>query len=69
VRRYEIVVIYPEDVATLDWTSPEYFDAGDELAVGGRVAIVYRVERLPGGRERLICLPPSPDDPRACVAA
>jgi hypothetical protein len=69
VRRYEVIVIHPTEVAVREWWSPEYFEPGDELALDGRVVLVYRVERLPSGIERLICLPTPGHDPRIRVAA
>jgi hypothetical protein len=69
VRRYEVIVIHPHEISVRDWSSPEYFEEGDELALDGRIVLVYRVERLPSGKERLICLPPRGNDPRVRVAA
>ena len=69
MRAYEVIVIQPHDVLLREWSSHEYFDEGDELAVDGQVVVVYRVERLPSGTERLICLPAHGADPRVRIAA
>ena len=69
MRRYEVVLIRPSDVVVRQLASPEYFVPGDELALDGVLVLVYRVEPLPSGGERLICLPSAGDDPRVRVAA